>query len=137
MQESLNCLMILLIFSKRCISSCFFASWWEITRKVDLSNSTTSSAFKVLQNYSKFFSRVFTLGRRKYTIWDQALYKVSSQMEVLKQSTSKPLVFSIIFIRFSWNIFSLIGSAKRSNLWTRQKIFALWERSVKALRQFS
>ncbi len=65
MHESLNCLMILEIFSNLCTSSCYLASWWLITRKVERSKSTTSSAFRVLQNWPRSFSRVFTLGNKK------------------------------------------------------------------------
>jgi hypothetical protein len=38
---SLNCLMMLEIFSKRCTSALAVCVAWEITRKVAFSNSTT------------------------------------------------------------------------------------------------
>ncbi len=42
--DSLNCLMMLEIFSKRCTSWCCFRLHWAITRTVTRSNKTTCTA---------------------------------------------------------------------------------------------
>lgn len=68
----LNCLMILLIFSKRCKSWCSMVAALAITRNVVLSNSTTSSASHVRQKWSRCDSRMRILGIKQCTICDQA-----------------------------------------------------------------
>jgi len=63
----------------------------EITRKVARSKSTTSSAAHIaLKSVSCAFSN-FTFGISECTISDQALYNVSSHIDVGKQFSSKLL----------------------------------------------
>ena len=80
------------------------------------------------------------LGSKMLTICDQALYRVSSQMDVLKHcvlSLKSLEVASMILYIFSVNISSRMSSLIRSILWMRTKILAFCERSVSALRQFT
>ena len=67
------------------------------------------------------------LGSRMLTIYDQALYSVSSQIDVLKHyvlSLKSFDVASMILIIFSLNISSRMSSLIRSILWMRTKILA-------------
>lgn len=138
MQESLNCLMIFEIFSNLCWSSCCLASWWDMTKKVDLSNRTTSSACKVSQNVRRLPSRVLIFGSKKDTIWDQALYKVSSQIDVLKHSTSnRPSIFWTMSYCLCSKVWCRIFSANKSILWIKQKILVFGDSSPRASKQFS
>ena len=61
-------LMMLEIFSKRCVSLCGMQVACAITRKVVLSNNTTSSAPQIVQYSFKCDSRRAVLGTREYTI---------------------------------------------------------------------
>jgi hypothetical protein len=71
----------------------------EMTRKVALSNKTISSAPQMELNSSNCDSRTCTLGIRLYTICDQALYRVSSQIEVAKHFILKLQTNTDIYIR--------------------------------------
>jgi len=51
-------------------------------KKVDFSNNTTSSQLHYSQNDTRLSLIVLILGIKCYTIYDQALYKDSSQIEV-------------------------------------------------------
>jgi hypothetical protein len=57
---------------------------WDTTRKVAFSNSTISSAPHMPLNSDSCASSCSTFGMRLYTIWDQARYSVSSQIDVAK-----------------------------------------------------
>lgn len=61
----------------------------EMTRKVARSNSTTSSAAQIVLKSRNWVSSRSTLGISEYTIWDQALYRVSSQIEVANERILK------------------------------------------------
>mgnify|MGYP001792594934 CR=1 FL=1 len=56
------------------------------TRNVAFSKSSTSSASSISANCRRLVSSLLTFGMRRYTIEDQALYNVSSQIEVAKHS---------------------------------------------------
>lgn len=75
---------------KREISTAYPKSeTWDISKKVAFSNKTTSSAPHNLLNCCNCDSSWSTFGIREYTIWDQALYKVSSQIDVAKDRILK------------------------------------------------
>ena len=56
------------------------------TRNVAFSKSSTSSASSISANCRRLVSSLLTFGMSRYTIEDQALYNVSSQIEVAKHS---------------------------------------------------
>lgn len=68
----LNCLMILLIFSKRWASIWLILAALAITRKVDRSNRTTSSASHMEQKLLRWDSNVRILGIKACTMVDHA-----------------------------------------------------------------
>uniref|UniRef100_A0A6B0U2Z2 Putative secreted protein n=1 Tax=Ixodes ricinus TaxID=34613 RepID=A0A6B0U2Z2_IXORI len=73
LQLSLNCLMMLETFSKRCTSWCCLRWQWLMMRKVAFSKSRTSLASMMLVNCWRLVSSCWTLGTNVYTMEDHAL----------------------------------------------------------------
>ena len=135
LQLSLNCLIILLIFSNLWTSRCSLFVLFEITRNVARSKRTTSDALIVLLNSSSWASITLTLGIRLCTIDDHARYRVSSQIEVMKKvglNASKRDERSCFR---SLKTLRRCSTGIRSILWMRTKSFDLGEYSARACRQ--
>lgn len=135
LHESLNCLMMLDTFSKRCESEWCLSWQWEMTRKVARSNSSTSSASSIVANWWSEFSSDLTFGMSWYTMELHARYNVSSQIDVRKAVHSRG---NDNFFRSSClvrKIDSRWSSWTKSILWMRQKIFASGEKLSIASRQ--
>ena len=145
-QLNLNCLMMLDIFSNLWTSLCWCLCAWEITKNVAFSNRRTcinksvqlhqsnwnlaSSASRISANSLRELSMSLTLGISMYTILDHALYRVSSQMLVLKQVQSNGLDNFFKSSSLSVKMRSLWSSWTKSILCTRQKILA-WDIMIK------
>mmetsp|Transcript_2430 Transcript_2430/g.6488 ORF Transcript_2430/g.6488 Transcript_2430/m.6488 type:complete len:260 (-) Transcript_2430:142-921(-) len=124
LQHSLNCLMMLLIFSKRCTSACGRSAACAMTRKVARSKSTTSSASETSQKRRRRDSRVPRLGMREHTTEDHALYSDSFQIDVGKHSTGRLLDTAVIAVLRSLKTASRFSSGTRSILWIKQNTLA-------------
>ena len=72
LQLSLNCLIMLEIFSKRWTSGWSLRVDCAMTRNVDRSNRTTSSASQMEQKFCRFVDSTLTLGINACTMDDQA-----------------------------------------------------------------
>merc|ERR550537_1196360 len=82
--DNLNCFTMLDTFSKRCWSCIEPRVWLEMTRNVLSSKSTTSSASHSVQIHSSWLDSLSMFGIIEFTMVDQALYSVSSQIDVGK-----------------------------------------------------
>lgn len=104
LQPKLNCFIILLIFSNRWWSWCGMVAAVAITRKVVLSNKTTSSASQMRQKWSKCDSNTRMFGIKQCTIFDQAYSKtsISTFAAILEEKHTAYRVSSQIDVRKAW-----------------------------------